>query len=172
MSSLTIPIIDLQSKLLAHCEACYQLAENKLQRKFDRPSINFKLRGKSAGTAHLQQNRLRFNPILLRENPDAFIEQVVPHEICHLLCYQIFTQAKKSIKPHGREWQSLMINIFSIKPQTTHNFDTSSVSGTHYTYQCHCGTVNLSLRRHNKIIRGQAKYLCRKCKHQLTLVNN
>ncbi|MBM7073388.1 hypothetical protein JQC92_15340 [Shewanella sp. 202IG2-18] len=39
---------------------CYQIAEQQLKRSFPRPEISFKLRGKSAGMAHLQLNK---NPL-------------------------------------------------------------------------------------------------------------
>ncbi len=142
---------------------CYRQAETYLGKRFARPEINFKLRGKSAGTAHLQLNLLRFNPTLLAENHQSFIDQVVPHEICHLLAYQLFGR----VKPHGKEWQALMINIFKLEPSTTHSLNTQSVSGKTFDYLCGCGNVPLSIRRHNKIVRGETQYRCRRCKQEL-----
>lgn len=66
------PLSSLQIQVLERIEACYQEAEISLKRAFPRPVTQFSLRGKSAGTAHLQQNRLRFNPVLLSENSEAF----------------------------------------------------------------------------------------------------
>ena len=144
---------------------CYSLAEKQLNQVFPKPEISFKLRGKSAGTAHLHQNRLRFNATLLTENQDAFINQVIPHEICHLLAYQMYGK----VKPHGPQWQALMIHIFTLPPSTTHSMNTLSVEGIKFSYQCDCGPVQLSIRRHNKVIRGETKYRCRHCKKELML---
>lgn len=155
----------MQQALLAECERCYHIAETKLKRQFPRPEISFKLRGKCAGIAHLQLNRLRFNPVLYQENMQAFLEQVVPHEIAHLICYQVYGKTK----PHGQEWQQIMWHIFNVSPKTTHNFDLASVKTKGINYQCQCGRVELSIRRHNKVLRGQAKYLCRRCHQELTL---
>ena len=137
--------------------------EQQLKRIFPRPEINFKLRGKSAGTAHLHQNLLRFNAILLAENQDAFFNEVIPHEICHLLAHQMYGR----VKPHGQEWQALMIQVFKLTPSTTHSMNTQSVAGQHFSYQCDCGPVSLSIRRHNKVVRGETQYRCRRCKKAL-----
>ncbi|MCK8044904.1 SprT family zinc-dependent metalloprotease [Shewanella sp. 1CM18E] len=155
---------DPQQQLIAQqVERCYQIAETKLKRSFPRPEINFALRGKSAGTAHLQLNKLRFNATLLKTNHQAFIDEVVPHEICHLLAAQVFGR----VKPHGREWQSLMLQVFNLQPRTTHSFDTTAVEGKTFDYFCLCGPIKLSVRRHNKVLRGETQYRCRKCGSQL-----
>ncbi|MGL5390524.1 MAG: SprT family zinc-dependent metalloprotease, partial [Shewanella sp.] len=153
------PLSAVQMQVLERIEECYQQAEAMLKRPFPRPVTEFSLRGKSAGTAHLQQNRLRFNPVLLRENSAAFLREVVPHEICHLLCFQLFGNTK----PHGREWQSLMVKLFKIRPSTTHCFNTASVAGPEIDYRCACGPIKLSIRRHNKVLRGESRYLCKRC---------
>ncbi|AQS38045.1 hypothetical protein Sps_02897 [Shewanella psychrophila] len=142
---------------------CYRQAEVYLNRAFSLPEINFKLRGKSAGTAHLQLNLLRFNSTLLAENHQAFIDQVVPHEICHLLAYQLYGR----VKPHGKEWQALMIEIYQLEPATTHTLNIGSVAGKTFDYLCDCGNVSLSIRRHNKVVRGDTQYRCRRCKQEL-----
>ena len=162
-AEVALPKTEAQQQVLLKIEADYQLAEQQLQRKFTRPSILFSLRGKSAGTAHLQLNKLRFNPVLLEENIDAFLTQVAPHEISHLLCFQLFGR----VKPHGAEWQRIMTGIYNIPADTTHQLNTHSVAGKHFQYQCHCGPVMLSIRRHNKVIRNQTQYRCKQCSQVL-----
>lgn len=154
----------LQQTLIEKVAISYQLAESHFELSFTRPSIGFKLRGKCAGMAHLHHNHLRFNPALLINNSHAFLNEVVPHEVCHLLVYQIFGK----VKPHGKEWQNMMQHIFNVSPRTTHDFDISTTTAPQFRYQCHCGPVDLSLRRHNKVLRGQTQYRCRRCKVQLS----
>lgn len=163
-SSLT----PLQQQILERVETCYQQAEAYFNRSFSRPLTQFSLRGKSAGTAHLHQNRLRFNPVLLQENSEAFLTEVVPHEISHLLCFQLCGRTK----PHGPEWQNIMWRVFSVPPRTTHSFDTQSVKGQEIEYRCHCGPINLSIRRHNKVLRKETHYRCKRCKQTLTQVTS
>ncbi|MGS0680468.1 SprT family zinc-dependent metalloprotease [Shewanella sp. 125m-7] len=153
----------LQQHIAQQVEHCYQIAENTLSKRFPRPVISFALRGKSAGTAHLQLNKLRFNAKLLNDNQQAFLDDVVPHEICHLLAFQLYGR----VKPHGLEWQYLMQHLYGRTPRTTHSFDTTAVEGKTYEYHCLCGPIKLSIRRHNKVLRGQTHYRCRKCGHKL-----
>ncbi|MGE6648464.1 SprT family zinc-dependent metalloprotease [Shewanella colwelliana] len=157
-----------QQRLLEQVERCYQIAEQSLNQRFPRPEINFKLRGKSAGTAHLQLNKLRFNPVLLEENSDEFLRQVAPHEICHLLAHQLYGR----VKPHGREWQVLMVKLFSLTPHTTHSLNVESVAGKTFTYRCNCGPIPLTIRRHNKVQREQTQYRCRKCRQTLSFIGD
>ncbi|AZG72041.1 SprT family zinc-dependent metalloprotease [Shewanella livingstonensis] len=157
----------LQLQILAKIETDYQLAEHYFKRPFSRPSVHFSLRGKSAGTAHLQANKLRFNPVLLAENPEVFVNEVVPHEISHLLCFHLFGK----VKPHGKEWQSVMLTTFNIAPKTTHQLNTQSVSGQQFEYFCGCGSIHLTIRRHNRVVRGQTQYRCRRCQQTLSPFN-
>ena len=155
-----------QQQTLNKVEQCYQIAEQQLKRHFKRPEISFKLRGKSAGMAHLQLNKLRFNAHMLGENQHAFIDEVVPHEVCHLLCHQLFGR----VKPHGKEWQALMLNLYQLTPKTTHNFAVMRKPQAEFDYQCQCGVIKLSIRRHNKVIRNQAQYRCKACLSTLKYV--
>ncbi|AWL11527.1 Protein SprT [Saliniradius amylolyticus] len=145
-------------------EHCYCLAEQKLGRSFPRPKVSLKQRGKAAGSARLQTNELRFNPVLLAENPQAFFDEVIPHEICHLLTWQLYGR----VRPHGKEWRGLMGSVFGLTGKASHQMDVSSVRGKTFAYSCDCGPVELTIRRHNKIQRGQARYYCKKCACALT----
>ncbi|WP_349356712.1 SprT family zinc-dependent metalloprotease [Shewanella jiangmenensis] len=137
--------------------ACLR-AEASLGIMLMRPTLRFDIRGKTAGMAYFELNLIRLNPTLLEQNPDNFFTEVIPHELCHLLAYKLYGR----VKPHGSEWQQLMRRVFGLSPRTTHNLDTSAVSRS-INYRCGCGEVALSVRRHNKVVRNQTRYLCRKC---------
>ncbi|MFT5879860.1 MAG: SprT protein [Moritella sp.] len=157
----------LEKEVLAKIECCYQRAEVQLQRTFPRPTINFNQRGKIAGSARLQVNELRFNKVLLLENHQHFIFQTVPHEVAHLIVHHLYGRTK----PHGREWQYIMIKIFELAAKTTHQYDIGSVKGETFTYACQCREHQLTVYRHNKIVRNKAGYLCRYCKQALVAKN-
>lgn len=146
-------------------DVCYRKADAYFKRQFPRPELTFRRSGKNAGTAFLQQNRINFHPILYQQNQSAFIHDVIPHEVSHLLTWQLFNK----VKPHGKEWQSIMVNVFQRSPKTTHNFDVKNVVGKQFAYQCKCSSHSLSVRRHNNILRG-TQYKCRKCNTVLTHV--
>lgn len=142
---------------------CFQLAEQHYQRRFSMPGLNYKVRGVKAGCAYLERNEIRLNPILLVENQKEFIHQVIPHELAHLLVFQLFGK----VKPHGKEWRRLMQEVFQLEPKSCHQFDVSRVAGKTYAYRCGCQTHALSIRRHNKIQKQNARYHCRKCQQRL-----
>lgn len=143
-----------------------RLAENYFKREFPMPTVNYDLRGMKAGVAYLQKNEIKFNRTLLLENAEEFIRQVVPHELAHLIVYQVFGR----VKPHGQEWQAVMNQIFHLLADTCHQFDLQSVQGKTFEYRCACKIHALSVRRHNRILREGVEYLCRKCKGKLVFV--
>lgn len=59
-------------------------ANRKLERRYAEPTLVYLQRGTSAGTAWLEKNEIRLNPVLLLENQREFIDEVVPHELAHL----------------------------------------------------------------------------------------
>ena len=142
------------------------IANHYFNQRFSMPSLSFKLTGKAAGKAYLQNWEIRLNPILFKENKHAFIEEVVPHEFAHLLAYKLFGR----VRPHGPEWKLIMATVFSISAKTTHSFNIQSVQGRTFEYRCQCHSHSLSIRRHNKVQRGTAKYSCRNCKQELNYI--
>ncbi len=166
MSAIVVPqdlIHQLEHSLQVHLKK----AEQAFKYTFPTPDLTFKVRGKIAGKAYLQQWQIRLNPTLLIENQQAFIEQVIPHELAHLITYNQFGR----VKPHGKEWRYIMTNIFQCSPETYHAFDISSVQGETFAYQCQCQIHQLSIRRHNKVKRQQTLYHCSLCGTQLEPLN-
>ena len=114
MTSISlIPFRHLKMQVQRKLNQSLLLAEAYFKRKFTMPEVNYELRGIKAGVAYLQKNEIKFNRTLLQENMDEFIRQVVPHELAHLIVYQMFG----CVKPHGKEWQLVMNEILSF-PQT------------------------------------------------------
>ncbi|CCN48063.1 Protein sprT [Vibrio nigripulchritudo MADA3029] len=142
---------------------CIRQAENKFGCSFPVPVWNFNVRGKAAGKAYLQSWEIRLNPTLFAGNQEAFYKEVIPHEVAHLITYQQFGR----VKPHGAEWQYVMEEVLGVKANTTHQFDVKDVQGKTFEYRCECQVHALTIRRHNKIQRGQTSYQCRSCKGEL-----
>jgi len=148
---------------------CLSLAEQQYQRKFNYQAINIDIRGRAAGQIRYELSRklislpvLRFNPYLLTQYKDVFIEQVVPHECAHLVAYQLYGM---KIKPHGVEWKTQMTALYGLVPSVTHTFEVPQKARRTFDYLCACKntTHHLTAIRHNKIRRETARYICKSC---------
>jgi SprT protein len=138
-------------------------AECFFDRPFKRPTYLFNQRGKAAGTAHLQRNLIKINPVLFINNRDEFFQQVIPHEVAHLIAFQLYGKTR----PHGKEWQQVMVEVFKRPALTTHQLDINEVVGKQFTYRCLCTTHQLTIRRHNKVLKGN-EYRCKLCQSTLS----
>lgn len=148
---------DRTRQLLASAEQAFNLSPSN-------PEILFDLKGKSAGLLVVHRNghmKIRYNATLLARYGEEFLEQTVPHEVAHLIARRLYGQ---SIKPHCREWQSIM-SYFNVPANRCHSFDTSNSDTRtmrYYDYHCQCKSHRISAIRHNRIVSG-VTYLCRVC---------
>lgn len=138
-----------------------------------RPAVELDLRGCSAGRAILKENRIRLNPALFAENFEDFLEQTIPHELCHLWHYQRGLRGRA----HGREWQLLMLSM-GVRPERTHCYDVTNArvrrktKRARYEYACGCRTAHqVSAVVHNRMS-GGCVYRCRVCRQALSLISS
>lgn len=161
MKTIRVPLF-LQQHVMRTLREKLALAERKLEQPFSEPTISYKQRGTTAGSAYLKEWEIRLNPSLLIENKEHFIDEVVPHELAHLLVFRVF--GRKGIAPHGKEWKWMMQHVLEVTAKRTHNFAVTTVKSKTFRYHCACEmTHELTIRRHNKVLRGENQYLCRRC---------
>lgn len=165
MNALRIPIA-LQQAVMRCLRHKLQLANQHLGTQYPEPEVNYHQRGTSAGSACLQSFEIRLNPVLLLENQHAFIDEVVPHELAHLLVYRQFGR----VAPHGKEWRWMMEQVLHVPASRTHQFEVTSVRSKTFNYQCQCQQHALTILRHNKVQRGESEYRCRQCGEKLQFV--
>lgn len=155
----------MPDQLHARVEACFEQAETFFNRSFQRPEVNFRLRGQKAGVAHLGQNLLRFNPRLYAENREHFLRQTVAHEVAHLIAHQLFGGR---IRPHGREWQSIMQGLYGLPADRCHSYEITRRPVSRFIYRCDCAEREFpfSAQRHALVRKGR-RYFCRSCRATL-----
>lgn len=150
---------------------CIKTANRYFNIEMPIPHVRFNQRGKIAGSAWLHRWELRFNPTLMQDNLSDFISQVVPHEVAHLAVFYLYQGSHNKPKPHGKEWQFIMQEVFACPATTRHSFDISKTQGPRFIYRCNCQTHLLSIIRHNKVQRGKAQYHCTQCGQELIHVD-
>lgn len=156
----------LEQQLQQATAACLAQAEPLLRgagRRRAQVRVLCDLRGKAAGQVVWAQGetRIRYNLALAKHQPEAFIQQTVPHEVAHVVTRLLYPKAR----PHGPEWRRVMAHLGIADVQRCHNFAVAppSHSQRRWPYRCSCRDHQLSATRHNRILRGERNYLCRHC---------
>ena len=162
MKTSRLPIA-LQQAVMRCLREKLRMANQFFGTDYTEPEITYQQRGTSAGSAYLQHWQIRLNPVLLQENQQPFIDEVVPHELAHLLVWKHFGR----VAPHGKEWKWMMENVLGVPARRTHQFELQSVRRNTFPYRCKCQEHQLTVRRHNRVVRGEAVYRCVHCGEQL-----
>ncbi|MCB1859970.1 MAG: SprT-like domain-containing protein [Gammaproteobacteria bacterium] len=158
----------LQSHAIQRTVELLELASRSLGFPLPQVAIRFDLRGCSAGMVRSEKTgilSIRYHPVLLAENGDAFIKQTVPHEVAHVV---VACRCRGRVRPHGPEWRSIM-NLFGAEPRRCHDYDLSTTPKRHmsrHAYHCDCREHRITAILRNRIIAGQ-RYLCRQCGTEL-----
>lgn len=162
--------------LHAKVEACLAIADTRYGLRFDRSDINLTttipLRGRTGGTFGYRRfdNKnvtLKFHSVFYAENSD-YLDQVVAHEVAHLVVWAMFTRNGVKVKPHGREWQGVMV-AFGVVPDTRHNYSCENLTtktGNTVPYTCGCTDKvhDIGVIRHANIMKHSKRFTCRQCR--------
>ena len=103
-------------------EAAWRKAEKHYARSFTRWPIEWAFKGRTAGTAHLDEQRITLSVEIAMQNQVRFLGRTVPHEIAHAIEWQLWRTAG-----HGERWQSIMAALGVADNSPTHDYDVSSV---------------------------------------------
>jgi len=155
---------EIKDRVDAEIRRCMSVAEKAFDKTFRFPTVDYDVRGKTAGYAYDHTYRVSFNSILLMENLDTFIDGrtgrgTVTHEVAHLIDGIVYPQTrrggwgrKRSI--HGPTWKRIM-RLLGAKPSRCHSYDTSNSTvrrKAKHVYSCNgCGKhMTLGPVRHKK----------------------
>ena len=156
----------LREQLQARCAGLRKQAVEHYRVDLPHIVLRTDLHGTAAGRAYPASFTVRINPVLLTENPAAFLREVIAHEVAHLVAFRVFGDR---IRPHGREWSDVM-RFFGAEPRRCHEFDIARAAvrkQRRYPYRCGCREHALSTTRHNRVRRGEQSYRCRHCGQKL-----
>jgi SprT protein len=129
------------------------------------PTVAFDLRGLTAGEACSESGVIRYNEGLLWRYGQAFVDEIVPHEVAHLVAPAL---SRRRVRPHGAEWKAVM-EFFGVPARRCHRFEAEPARRVRrVAYRCACPRPHLlTPRAHRRIRRGWAEYSCRECGHTL-----
>lgn len=171
---IILPMIDpigkkQQDEVIERSHYFVDAAAVIFEQKFAYPEIHFDLKGASAGMFKLQGRRhwLRFNPWIFAKYFEDSLATTVPHEVAHYIVHEVF--GRRGIRPHGHEWKLLM-DAFGADASVTGDYDMSGIprqQQRRFPYHCGCRSHEISTRRHNLMVKGNSRYLCRYCKAEL-----
>lgn len=137
------------------------------------PSMDFNKRGLSAGTATYSTNHISINPIYLVEQANNnFIEETIPHELAHLIAYNVYGRAGHG---HGRKWQRVMRTLGQT-PDRCHNYDGTNArvrQTVKYEISCGCQVEKpkfIGAVRAARMRKGTQHYICKGCSQRVVLV--
>lgn len=168
----------LKARVETKLRECIAVAEKHYNITIKFPTIKYDLRGTTAGTASPYQWEIDINAALFLENVEEFMISTVPHEMAHLIDYQLHphnfqrTYFKQKRTVHGPTWKSIM-RVLGADPNRCHTYDVSTVAKktTKHVYECRtCKEImELGPKRHTKhqgaAILGMRGYYMRGCAH-------
>lgn len=162
-----------QQQVVAATRDCIERAGQLLGREFEQPTVSFDLQGRAAGMyrVHRRQRHIRYNPYIFAKYFSDNLDNTVPHEAAHYLTDMLYGLG--NIRPHGDEWRTVM-QLLGAKPAVTCRYDLSGIPlrrQQRFSYRCACSMHAMSAVRHNRVLRGSGKYVCRQCRTELVFAD-
>ncbi len=168
--------LDAQRQAQVRCATadCLDLARQIFQFDSKPVPVTFDLSGTAAGMYRVRRGEsvIRYNPYIFAKYFEDGLSVTVPHEVAHYVTDRLY--GLRNIRAHGSEWKAVMRSL-GAEPRITGRYDLTGVPvrrQRRFSYRCECRTHELSARRHNKIRRGEANYLCRRCGAHIVCVDS
>jgi len=162
-----------KGQIVAQVKHFVDLGNSKLNTDLVLPNVIFKKRGTCGGTARYAGrfgSELNFNQGLAVDNFDEYMNDVVPHEVAHLLKEHVYgTRRGRLYSAHGAHWRNVMRTL-GVNPQRCHTMDVSKVTTRRpqnkFIYICSNCNEELLVgpKHHKKIEAGMGKMSHKGCK--------
>lgn len=157
LTALSSQILARAASLLEQAALSYQLPAKELAKL----EFSTDLRGRAAGKIefhHAWRNRIsririRFNLEAARLSPEHMLNDVIPHEVAHLVVF--LTYRAKRVQPHGEEWQQICRQLGG-SAEVTHQLQLERVRRhRRWLYRDSQGQEHiLTTVRHNRLQKG------------------
>jgi len=148
------------------------MANDKYSMSMTYPTIGFTVKGSNGGTANGGTWHVNFNMGLIVDNMGEYLNQVVPHEVAHLVTFAKHGHEYKRTRrgsirvSHGKNFYAVM-RTFGVQETRCHSMDISKVKRAKrntkkFAVKCPCCHTEFTVGtvRKNKILRG-SKYMHR-----------
>ena len=158
-----------RQQVLAATASCVRRAAELYGRAFAPIEVCFDLRGTAAGMYRVRRGarHIRYNPWIFARYFDDSLAVTVPHEVAHYVTDCLYGLSR--VRPHGAEWRAVM-RALGASARVTGRYDLSGLPlrrQRRFVYRCACSSHQLSTVRHNRVQRGEAVYLCRRCRQAI-----
>lgn len=144
-----------QQQVINRCKEVFALAETMYGVDLSKVSISFDLKGRAAGTAGAKgfprRYAMRFNYDMLQRELKKILDEVVPHEIAHIVCFM-----KPALgRNHDYGWAHVCKTLGG-NGKRTHDMEVIYGKGTTYEYTTDKGiSVRLNDKYHSDIQKGR-----------------
>jgi len=160
----------MKSYIKSVTEKTLTKANKVFGREFKSIEIRFDIRGRCAGMYCVDRNGskyFRYNMDIAEKNGKDVFNTTIIHEICHYIANSIY---KTYIRPHGKEWQTIMRSMGIVDPKTCHKMKCAPARKVaRVPFKCNCTTHMITLNMRTKMRNGQRR-ICNKCKTRLVEV--
>ena len=151
-------VIEATRQWIRRAEGIWQLELPMLPVLFD-------LRGRCAGMYRIRgrERVIRYNPWLFARYPEDNLAVTIPHEVAHYTVDRL--HGHRRVRPHGIEWREVM-RAFGVDARASVSQDLTGIPlrrQRRHAYRCACMVHQLTTRRHHRVIRDGARYVCRRC---------
>jgi SprT protein len=121
----------------------------------------------AAGLAYQAEHRIVLNEALFLNNKEEFFNQIIPHEVAHILQYVLYPAEKLH---HGRRWKGIMLQL-GLSPSVYHDLDVSAVDEKVHRYTCNCqgGLFYHQIidTMHKRLQRSGRSKICGRCQTRI-----
>lgn len=120
--------------------------------------VDVNIRGvRIAGQAERKMGvyRVRLNPLFCQQHPEDILNNTIPHEIAHIVCF-----ALKCDDGHGKNWKSIAKKL-GCNGERTHSMNIIDPKKVYYYAVFATGKVDIGVVRYNQVMIGKKTYSCK-----------